>query len=177
MPFKKYDIRISAAPAAKRRRLDLDIFIPFFVIAISNKLTASASRLLLHQFDCGVTEWRILSMLATEPNIAPGRITSAVGIDKSSVSRALRHLERRGCVNIARDPTHGRRQVLSLTEEGQALHDRIIGDVLQREELLLTDFDPVERAKLVGYLKRMLDNVALVVQWDGERLKADRGEV
>src|SRR5690349_11487473 len=125
MPFKAYDIRISVGPLTKRRRLDLDVYVPYLLNAISNKLTASASRILLRHYNCGVTDWRILSMLAVEPDIPPGRITNVVGIDKSSVSRALQSLEKRGCVAIARDPTHRRRQLLSLTPEGQWLHDQI----------------------------------------------------
>ena len=171
MPFKTYDIRISVDSPANERRLDLDTFVPYFLIAISNKLTASASRVLLCQYNCGVTDWRILSMLAVEPEITPGRITAAVGIDKSSVSRALRNLEKRGCVKIARDSTHRRRQLLSLTSDGQKLHDQIIDHMLHRETLLLNGFDAEQREQLVIMLKRLLANIPPVVQWDAERAR------
>ncbi len=164
MPFQKYDLRIAVTEPVQPHRLDLESYVPFFLIAISNKLTANSSRVLLREFDCGVTEWRVLAMLAIEPGIPPGRITSVVGIDKSSVSRALKILQERGCVVIDQDPGHRRRQILSLTPEGQALHDRIILRALARQELLLTGFAAEERRVLVSFLKRLLRNVPLVAE-------------
>jgi DNA-binding MarR family transcriptional regulator len=169
MPFKTYDIRMSVGPLANKRRLDLDNYVPYLLNAISNKMTASASRVLLREYDCGVTDWRILSMLAVEPDIPPGRITSVVGIDKSSVSRALHTLEKRGCVAIAHDPTHRRRQLLSLTPDGQLLHDRIIDRMLDRESILLTGLEAEERQALVRLLKRLLANMPLMNRWEAKR--------
>jgi DNA-binding MarR family transcriptional regulator len=169
MPFERYDSRISVQRPAQARRLDLDRFVPFFLVAISNKLTTSASRALLKEHDCGVTEWRILAILAVEPEVPPGRIIQVVGIDKSSVSRALKTLQARGCVEIGTDPAHRRRQVLSLTREGRALHDRIVDRMLMREALLLTGFSDEERDRLIGDLKRLLANVQHVIAWEAER--------
>lgn len=180
MPFKTHDIRISVAPVPKRKKLDLERFIPFFLIAISNKLTTNASRHMMKQFNCGVTEWRILSMLAVEPNIPPGRITTVVGIDKSSVSRSLRLLEKRGCITVLSDPSHGRRLLLSLTPAGQAMHDEIIDAVLDREQTMLTGLSPDDRERLTDYLKRILANIPLVVAQTraqmGEEGAADEDE-
>jgi DNA-binding MarR family transcriptional regulator len=166
MPFKRYEIQIGVGRPAQKPSLDLESFVPFFLVAISNKLTTSASRALLREYDCGVTEWRILAILAVETEAPPSRITQAVGIDKSSVSRALKTLQARGCVDIAQDPAHRRRQILSLTAEGRALHDRIIGRMLMRELLLLTGFNDEERSRLVDYLGRLLGNVQHVIAWE-----------
>ena len=162
-----------ASPTGEPPHLDLDRFVPFLVIALANQVGVSASRLLLERFGCGITEWRIVSMLAGQDGIAPGAITSVTGIDKSSVSRALKALEARDQVKVLADPGHKRRQLLSLTPAGRALHDRIIGLVAARESLLLTGFSETELEELTGYLKRMLDNVPLVKAFSREQARGD----
>ena len=44
--------------------LDLETYVPYFLTAISNTWSRSASRLYLERFGVGVTEWRVLSQLA-----------------------------------------------------------------------------------------------------------------
>ena len=172
MPFATRAIQISIEPPTKRR-LDINRFVPFFLATISSKINANASRVLMKRYDLGVTEWRILCMLAIEPEATPGRISGMVGLDKSSISRALKNLEARGCVRVDVDPAHRRRQFVSLTPDGEALHQDIVGGVLVREDILLTGFSPDERDVLIDYLQRMLANVPLVFAHQRQRDRED----
>ena len=80
------------------RVLDLDNYIPFLLSAIGNKWSRSSSGLYLKEFGVGVTEWRIIAMLAIEPRITAYRICQVIGLDKAATSRALKAMEgRRAC--------------------------------------------------------------------------------
>ena len=142
-------------PAA---RMDFDSSVHFLVTSLANKLNNRASRDLKRRLDLGLMEWRAIVLLAVEGEASPGRIAQVAGVDKSVVSRAVTSLERRGLVRVSPDLQPGRQTRLTLTLAGQALHDRGIGDSLLREEDLLGDFAPEERAALIGLLKRLTAN-------------------
>ena len=57
-----------------RRVIDIDNYIPYFLAAVNNALSRGASSRYLTDFGVGVTEWRVLSWLATEPGIPASRI-------------------------------------------------------------------------------------------------------
>lgn len=77
----------------KRTILDLERYVPALLTFVSNKLAKGASATYLRMFDVGVTEWRVISMLAVEPNITANRICQVIGFDKALVSRSLQFLK------------------------------------------------------------------------------------
>lgn len=137
------------------RVLDLDSYIPFLLSAIGNKWSRSSSNLYLKEFGVGVTEWRVLAMLAIEPRITAYRICQVIGLDKAATSRALRALEDRGLVRSWQEDPSNHRKLLELTDSGWALHDRIIALAHRREALLLSDLSSEEVAVLADLLRRM----------------------
>lgn len=148
--------------AADGRRLEPDRHASFLVVALSNRLSASASRAYMRQFGVGVMEWRAMALLAANPGITANQIAQTSGVDKSAVSRAIQLLVRRGDVTVAEDQNDNRRALLTLTPAGLALHDRIIFASLERERLLLTGLNDKERAVLFDLLKRLNANMSLV---------------
>lgn len=134
----------------------------FQIISISNRLTASASQAYLKTFGVGIMEWRVLAMLAPTGGASANDVSHVSGVDKSAVSRASQSLVRRGLIAAADDPKDSRRTVLSLTEEGRALHDRVIRASAAREQLLLEGFSDDDRAELFRLLGRLSANLPLV---------------
>lgn len=145
----------SASDGPDREVLDLGGYVPFFLTAISNTWSRSSSRLYLELFGVGVTEWRVMSQLAIEPEISAQRICEVIGLDKGAVSRSVASLVAAGHVNERSDAHDARRQVLALTPSGYALHDRLIALATAREELMLSDFSAEERAQLLALLRRL----------------------
>lgn len=135
--------------------LDLDTYVPYFLTAISNTWSRSSSRLYLERCGVGVTEWRVMSQLAIEPGIGAQRICEVIGLDKGAVSRSVASLVAAGHVAERADPGDARRQILTLTGTGDALHARLIGLARERERLMLAGFSEEERAQLVALLKRL----------------------
>lgn len=139
--------------------LDLERYVPALLVFISNKLTHGGATLYRRLFGVGITEWRILAMLAVEPNIPAHRICQVIGFDKALVSRVVQVLAKRRLVSVKPDAHDSRRHVICLTPEGRRLHDRIIVVALEREKLLLSGVSPQELDVLVNLLGRLLGNV------------------
>lgn len=139
--------------------LDLDHYIPFLLSAIANKWSRSSSHIYLAEFGVGVTEWRIMAMLALEPRVTAYRICQVIGLDKAATSRALRALEGRGLVASWQEEPQNHRKTVELTPAGEALHDRIIRRAHNREGILLADLSTDEVDVLAGMLRRMMRRV------------------
>jgi DNA-binding MarR family transcriptional regulator len=150
-------------------RLVPDRHASFLVVALANRLSASASRAYMRQFGVGVMEWRAMALLAGNPGITANQIAHTSGVDKSAVSRAIHLLVKRGDVHVAEDQSDNRRALLTLTPAGLALHDRIIFASLERERLLLTGLNDKERAALFDLLKRLNVNMSLVAAHEPEK--------
>ena len=139
--------------------LDLTSYVPALLTFVSNKLTRSGSALYRRHFGVGITEWRILAMLAVEPSIPATRICQVIGFDKGPVSRSLAFMEGRGLVTIRADEADTRRRLATLTPAGRALHDRIIVVALERERRLLSCLTAEQRSTLVEVLNLLHDNL------------------
>ena len=153
---------MSTSEPAGGRRLELDRHAAFQVVALANRISASASRAYMRHFGVGVMEWRALALMAVNPAVSANQIANISGVDKSAVSRAIQALVRRGHVVSREDRSDNRRALLDLTPEGLALHDRVVAASLAREKLLLTGLSDQEQATLFKLLKRLDANMALV---------------
>lgn len=136
--------------------LDLDRYIPFLLTATANKLSKGSSRVYREKFDLGVTDWRVLAMLAVEPDITAARICAVIGLDKAATSRTLITLKERGLVSSSPGDHKDKRAVsLRLTEQGNDIHDAVMRVALVREQTLLEAFDEQETELLISFLRRL----------------------
>ena len=138
------------------RALDLKAFTPSAITLLAQKISTTASATYRPTFGVGVTDWRIIALLAAEPWIAPVRIAESTGLDKAAVSRSLHILREAGLVEASHGAAPKRRSALALTPAGLALHDRLVEVSLERERRLLAGFTDEERAQLQGFVERML---------------------
>ena len=146
---------------ASRKALDFETYVPAYLTLLANKISSGASALYRPKFGVGITDWRIMALLAVEPWIAAGRICDVTGLDKAAVSRCARDLAKRSLVESRADATDQRRQLLALTRKGLALHDRIVDVSVERERQLLARLSDEERRMLVDFLIRMKTQVAV----------------
>jgi DNA-binding MarR family transcriptional regulator len=134
------------------RALDLDNYVPAYLTYLAGKISASASATYRPRFGVGISDWRIMALLATEPWITAGRICDVIGLDKAAVSRSVRDMKKAGIVETDEDQY---RRPIALTRKGLALHDRMVLVSLERERRLLKDFSAAERKQLINLLSRM----------------------
>lgn len=139
--------------------LDLERYVPALLTFVANKLSRSATATYQKHFGINVTTWRILSLLAIEPDIPARRICQVIGFDKGPVSRALAAMSSRALVAVRPDPGNRRSHIITLTPHGRAMHDRIIIVALERERRLLDCLDPGEQDLLIRLLVRLHGNL------------------
>ncbi|PCF97572.1 MarR family winged helix-turn-helix transcriptional regulator [Vreelandella nigrificans] len=110
-------------------------------------------------FGIGITEWRIIAMLAIEPNITATRIGDVIGFDKAAISRAIKSLRSQGIVNCQFKRNSKQQQIISLTELGESVHEEIIHVALAREEALLNGFSENEVKTFIKLLHKLHKNI------------------
>jgi DNA-binding MarR family transcriptional regulator len=164
---KKFASRNDAAPVG-RPVLDLDRHVPYFFTHISNRLSRGASETYRKHFGLGITEWRVMGVLAGMPNITANQVINAIGLDKGAVSRSLGVLEKDRLVKSEPDPRDKRSRLMRLSRAGEALHDRIIVAALAREERLLSPLSPAEIEGLIVCLRKMRAVISYVNAYDVE---------
>jgi DNA-binding MarR family transcriptional regulator len=136
-------------------------YVPALINFLGNKLAGGASSAYRRDFGVGVTEWRILSLLAVENSCTAQQICQFFDLDKGLVSRTTRSLVDNGSVTVT-EPSGESKRVITLTRTGRALHDRIIDLALDRERVLLECLEPHEVEVLIGLLRRLLAQTAAV---------------
>lgn len=142
-----------------RRVIDIDTYGPYFLTAVNTALSRSASAIYLRDFGIGVTEWRVLSWLATEPGIAAARICEVIVLDKAAVSRSVARLDQLGLLDVASSDSDPRRKKLALNAAGMALHDRILARALEREARLIEGVDPEDMEAWLRVMRILRRNV------------------
>jgi DNA-binding MarR family transcriptional regulator len=151
-----------AADRESVKGLDLNSYVPAFLTFLANKLSSGASAVYRRRFGIGITDWRIMALLAVEPWIPAGRIGEVIGLDKAAISRSVRDMAALGLVETQVQEGDQRRQFIALTPDGIAMHDAIVDIALERERLLLSEFSTEERRLLISLLARMHARLPIV---------------
>ena len=143
-------------------QLDLNSYVPALLAFIDNKLSAHAAKLYKDQFNTTLTEFRILTMLAVEPNINAQRIIELIGLDKAGVSRTIKQLHEKALLIVTPDPQDLRSNTLQLTASGQALYDEVLIAAQEREQKLLAEFNHMEIENLIYLLNKLHTGVIML---------------
>lgn len=151
---------VRAASVARRtpddsEHLELDKFVPYYLIAIANRWTTTSSRTYLRQFGIGIVEWRILASLDAVGTASSLDVVQMVGTDAAAVSKAMRSLESRKLVIPAVGKFEGRTKPYTATHAGQLLTQELRSLARRREEVLLQGLTEVEKLMFIELLKKL----------------------
>lgn len=103
---------------------------------------------------------RVLGFFARQPGATLKDLAEHSGRDKAQLARLIKGLRERGWLLAEADPQDRRNQCLTLTPEGQALHQRLrerMAGVSRRTAGVLT---PAERQQLCELLLRLQAGLA-----------------
>lgn len=148
-------IDMSGVPAM----VDPKVYVPALLTMLSNTLTNNASIFYRHHFGVGLTDWRIMYRLASQPWITANRICELSALDKAVVSRSIAWMENRGLVLVEGDEKDARRRLLALSPAGLDLHDRITVVALERERNFLAALSEAEVAETIRLLTKLVANL------------------
>jgi DNA-binding MarR family transcriptional regulator len=105
--------------------------------------------------DVSVTQCYAISTLVRIGYLTLNRLAAELCLDKSTASRVVDSLERKGYVNRYPDPDDGRAIRLEVTSEGHELHLRIERELIAEQMALLADFDPEVRRATIGLIEKL----------------------
>jgi DNA-binding MarR family transcriptional regulator len=149
---------MTSMPKRPARLVDRDKSIIIRIHNVYKKMARNASRVYLSLFGVGLTEWRILSVIADGENVTATRICETIDLDKAAASRSISLLKSEGYLSSRSSDDGTRSAVLELTDKGLDLHDRILPLSEQREASLLKGLSQQERKTLLDLLKRLQAN-------------------
>jgi DNA-binding MarR family transcriptional regulator len=105
--------------------------------------------------DISVTQCHALETLVEHGPLRLGDLTQRLFLDKSTTSRVVRTLVKKGYVEQHTDASDGRATALSATRLGRNLCARITEDLVAQQTALLADLDPDIRAGVVNVIRRL----------------------
>ncbi|MDD9910058.1 MAG: MarR family winged helix-turn-helix transcriptional regulator [Ahrensia sp.] len=109
--------------------------------------------------DLSLVQWRIVFMVhAFGPEISSGAIIERANMDKGLFSRGLKQVIELGLVEGETDPKDQRRILLSLTQKGKAIYERIIVIMRKRQDYLLHNLTDDEIKSVFSALEKLQTN-------------------
>lgn len=91
--------------------------------------------------------------------LTPGQIAARSFVTAGAVSQRIARAEAAGLVRRERSAGDGRSSVVALTDEGRAMNERVVADLLRHEETLLDGLDDAQREALAELLKTLLGDL------------------
>jgi len=107
--------------------------------------------------DVSVTQCYAVNALLAHGSMTLTGLAGELFLDKSTASRVVDSLERKGYVSRSTDPDDGRAVQIRVTKSGRRLHDAIEQELVDGVKELISDFDPDVRqatTRLVASLAR-----------------------
>jgi DNA-binding MarR family transcriptional regulator len=105
--------------------------------------------------DISVTQCYALETLAEHGSMRLSALAERLFLDKSTTSRVVTALVKKGYVEQRADAEDGRAIALSATRKGRNLCARISDDLVGQQKQLLQDLDPDVRAGVVRVIRRL----------------------
>ena len=102
----------------------------------------------------------IMVQLWNEEGLTQSHLAERVGIEVSTMTKALQRLERYGFVERRQDTQDTRVWRVFLTEQGRALRPTVTEKWNQAEQLTFVGFTTEEQALLVSFLQRIEKNLS-----------------
>jgi MarR family transcriptional regulator for hemolysin len=103
--------------------------------------------------------WLVLTNLKGGTWRSQHDLAGAVGIEGPTLTRHLDGLEQLGLVHRSQDPENRRAVLVELTEEGHALHARLLEVVIGFDRRLRKGLSAAELDELAALLRRLERNV------------------
>lgn len=108
-------------------------------------------------YDVSVTQCYALETLVAAGPLRLGELASRLYLDKSTTSRVVQTLVRKGYVAQRPDPSDRRAMTVSATRKGETLCARISDELVEQQKDLLRDLDPDVRNGVVRVLRKLAD--------------------
>ncbi len=104
-------------------------------------------------------EWIVIFCLSQHDGLNAQQISDVTGRAKSSISLAIKLLEKKKLLRRIRHPDDGRRQLLQLTASGTSVYDNLILCFIKREQEMLECLTRSERRSFRKLMMKLTNNM------------------
>ena len=133
--------------------------IPYRILLLGKMIDRVTAQHVRDTAQLALAEWRVLTHVEMIGKCSAAEVASVAYADRAEVSRALSSLEKRGFVKREANPRNRKSNLVSLTEEGKAVHTLIRGERGRFYEQWLTDLTTAERSSLNAALDQVTRRV------------------
>jgi DNA-binding MarR family transcriptional regulator len=111
-----------------------------------------------HELGMTRPEWIVLFCLTRRSELSAQQISDVTGRPKTSVSAAVKQLQRKKLLSRSIDMKDGRRRVLQITEAGRHIYAKILEGFVRREAEMVARLSKSERTIFLQLLNKLIDN-------------------
>ncbi len=128
----------------------MHLLFTFRITRLLDLLRRSGTLANRREFGLSGIEWRIMTQVGGHAPLSLNELAELVSLDRGQLSRAVKAMAERGLLNSRRRPG-GPAIVITLTDEGQEVHARMVTLARERNDFLIADIPPeeIERAACV----------------------------
>lgn len=147
--------RAASAPPTRPAALDRDAQALQAAVADLVRVYQFRDRDRICCHDISVTQCHALEALVQHGPQRLGDLATRLFLDKSTTSRVVSALVKKGYVEQQRDAADGRATTVRATAAGERLCERITHDLVEQQKALLADLAPDLRAGVVDVVRRL----------------------
>lgn len=118
-------------------------------------VTSQVFRDRVGELGLGQVEFTVLALVHGNPDVSARQLARALAVTPPNVAAFVERLASRGLIERIRSESDGRVQHLRATQEGAALVERSVQQLVEGEQAALSTLTPAERAMLVELLHKV----------------------
>lgn len=134
--------------------------LPFRLSRLNVHLNAQAARTLASASDLSLNQWRVFFLVHHLQPVTSKTISSLSAIDPAVISRGARSLLDKGILELKRNEEDQRERFMTLTDDGQALMDRL-GPIMAARRQKLDEVLSAEENRTLNRIITKLEAQAL----------------
>jgi DNA-binding MarR family transcriptional regulator len=131
-------------------------FLPFRLNRLAAEISEELAGLYAARFEIDIPQWRVLATLSSGHGWTAKAIVASTRTHKSTISRAVEALEKRGLIEAVQSPDDKREYRLRMTAAGRKLFLKL--------EPLVLDYEKSLMGKLGEANARRLDRAVLALE-------------
>lgn len=140
--------------------------IPHRLLLLARLIDRETSKQLYTQFGLTVAEWRVLAFVCTAGPATAAAVGAAFDADRAEISRAVSKLLSATYIQRDNDPNHRRRMILSPTETGRTVHQRVRQERRAYFDAILLDLTPDQRTAFDRGMNAIVERVSALRSGD-----------
>ncbi|MBM7046295.1 MarR family winged helix-turn-helix transcriptional regulator [Rhizobium lusitanum] len=132
---------------------------PGFLIRRCHQISVAIFMEEAAELDMSPTQFSALSLIALEPGADQSTLGERIALDRSSVTKCVERLEKRGLIRREVDPADKRARKLYASQEGREMLEKATAAAGRARARLLAPLSEKEGSQLLALLKQLGDTL------------------